>query len=157
MIKKDAIFDKTRNHRYLLIRQWEKGTKFVNFILLNPSTADEKLDDPTIRACITFAKNWGFDGIYITNLFSYRTKSPKELKKANEPIGVKCDNYIKEFAIKSNLIVCAWGNHGTYLNRNKEIIKLLKKIDLYCLGITKKGEPKHPLYIKRTIELVKFV
>lgn len=151
-MKTDAIFDTTHEYRYMLMRQWGSDKKnFVNFILLNPSTADEKMDDPTIKGCIKFAQNWGCDGLYVTNLFAFRATDPRDLKKTREPIGELNDKYLKEYAKKSKLVIFAWGNHGRYLGRSAIVAKMLSKICVpHCLKITKSGSPKHPLYIKRT-------
>ncbi len=149
---KNAVFDKNRIYRYMLSRQWGKSNdNFINFVLLNPSTADEKIDDPTIKACIKFAQNLKFGGLYVTNLFAYRTKSPKKLKESKNPIGEENNKYIKKYAHKSKSVVVAWGNHGNFLNRDREVLKILSEIKPpHCLEITKLGSPKHPLYIKRT-------
>jgi len=74
---KNAILDKNRKYRYMLKRQWGERNNFINFVLLNPSTANETVDDPTIKACVKFSQNLGYDGFYVTNLFAFRTKSPK--------------------------------------------------------------------------------
>lgn len=148
---KDAILDKERKYRYMLKRQWgECNNNFINFVLLNPSTANETVEDPTIKACIKFSQNFGYDGFYVTNLFAFRTKSPNVLKKSEDPIGDENDKYIKEYARKSKLVVIAWGNHGNFLNRNNEVLKILSEIKTpHCLAVTNLGNPKHPLYIKR--------
>ena len=148
---KDAILDKERKYRYMLKRQWgDVNGNFVNFLLLNPSTANETIDDPTIRACIKFSQNLGYDGFYVTNLFAFRTKSPQLLKQSKNQIGAKNDEFIKKYAHKSTLIIVAWGNHGNFLDRDKEVLKILTEIKApHCLAITKSGNPKHPLYIKR--------
>ncbi len=157
-MKKDAILDKTRQYRYALKRQWGADDEnFVNFVLLNPSTADENIDDPTIKACIKFAQNWGYDGILVTNLFAFRATEPTDLKKAENPIGDQNDSYIKKYAKRSKIIVIAWGNHGNFLNRGEQVVKLLSQIkDPHCLQILKNGSPKHPLYINRKTELIEF-
>lgn len=157
-MEKEAILDQKRKYRYVLKRQWGTNEKnFVNFVLLNPSTADEKIDDPTIQACIKFAQNWKYDGMWVTNLFAFRTTQPINLKKNKRPIGNKNDSYIQKYAKKSKTIVIAWGNHGNFLNRDKQVIKLLSQIsDLYCLQILKNGQPKHPLYVKRQTKLLIF-
>ncbi len=157
-MEKKAILDQKRKYRYVLKRQWGTNEKnFVNFVLLNPSTADEKIDDPTIKACIKFAQNWKYDGMWVTNLFAFRTTQPINLKKNKRPIGNKNDSYIQKYAKKSKTIVIAWGNHGNFLNRDKQVIKLLSQIsDLYCLQILKNGQPKHPLYVKRQTKLLIF-
>jgi hypothetical protein len=143
----------------LLKRQWRNNSdNFVNFVLLNPSTADKKKDDPTIRACIKFANNLGYNGLYVTNLFAYRTCDTEELKKALEPIGEKNDYHIKKWANKSRHIIVAWGNNGTYMNRDKELLKMLKKEkNIKCLKITKLGNPGHPLFIRRKTKPIDFI
>ncbi len=146
---KDAILD--GEYRYMLERQWgDRNDNFINFVLLNPSTADEKKDDPTIKACIKFAQNLKFDGFYVTNLFAYRTKNPKIMKQSMSPIGIKNDEFIKKYAHKSQLVVVAWGNQGGFLGRDIEVLKILSQIKIpHCLAILKSGKPKHPLYINR--------
>jgi hypothetical protein len=155
---KDAILDTKREYRYMLERQWgDHNDNFVNFVLLNPSTANETKDDPTIKACIKFAQNLKFDGFYVTNLFAFRTKSPEILKQSESPVGSKNNEFIKKYACKSKLVVVAWGNHGKFLNRDKEVLEILSKIKTpHCLAITKSGSPKHPLYIKRNTKPFEF-
>lgn len=158
MIKKDAYIDKTGRYRYWLMRQWGQNSKnFVNFILLNPSKADARLDDPTVRRCTCFAKNLGFDGMYVTNLFAFRTKDPQELKKQLEPMGKENDKYIREKAKISRLVVIAWSNHGSFMNRDKEVIAILsQEKSIYCFGINKSGQPTHPSRLKGDTKLIKF-
>lgn len=151
---KGAILDKTRKYRYVLWRKWGDNDKnFVNFILLNPSIADENTDDRTVTACIKIAKNLECDGIYITNLFAFRATKPHDMKNAIEPIGEKNNKYLRDISTKSKITILAWGNHGDFLNRDIEVIKLLTEIQVpHCLEVTKRGKPKHPLYIKRTVK-----
>jgi hypothetical protein len=151
---KDAILDKDRKYRYMLKRQWgERNDNFINFVLLNPSTANETIDDPTIKACIKFAQNLNYDGFYVTNLFALRTKSPKVLKRNRNPIGEQNNKYIKKYAHKSKLVIVAWGNHGNLLNRDNEVLKILSRIQTpHCLTITQSGNPKHPLYINKEMK-----
>lgn len=148
-ISSSSQFDSARTYRYLLTRQWgEDEQNFINFILLNPSTADETKDDPTMRRCINFAKQWGYDGMYVTNLFAYRSTDPKKLKQVKDPIGPENDDYIKKYANRAQRVVVAWGNHGELYGRGKDVIEMLSGIEgVCCLGKTKKGEPRHPLYV----------
>ncbi len=149
---KSAIIDKSKKYRYFLERRWGLDAEnVINFILLNPSTADATSDDPTVKACIEFAKRWKFDGIMITNLFAFRATDPAKMKSCQSPHGFQNDKFIKSVAKKSKMVVVAWGNHGTHCARDKEVLKILRAINQpFCLGITKSGNPKHPLYIKRT-------
>lgn len=120
----------------------------VAFIMLNPSTADAKEDDPTIRRCMGFARAWGYGGIDVVNLYAYRATNPKELKKAPSPIGPYNDNTVLAIARHADKIVCAWGAHGG--RRGDSILRKLRHEGLtpMCLEKTKKGAPKHPLYLK---------
>lgn len=155
---KHAVIDKNKKYRYVLERRWGSDiNNIVNFILLNPSTADASHDDPTVRACIEFARRWGYDGIAITNLFAFRATDPIEMKSCQNPHGSQNDKYISSVAKKSRIIIVAWGNHGTHCNRDREVLNVLISIKKpFCLGITDSGNPRHPLYIKRTVKPIPF-
>ena len=127
------------------------------FIGLNPSTADETNDDPTIRRCIGYAKSWGFGGIYMLNLFAYRATEPQELKKVTDPIGSENNKFLKyylNYLSPERLNIACWGMRGAFMNRSETVIELLGINNLSCLGITKDGYPKHPLYLKRNLKPV---
>ena len=145
-----AEFDKKREYRFVLKRKWgTNADNFVNFILLNPSTADENTDDPTIRRCINFAQSWRYDGIWVTNLFAYKATEPENMKKADDPVGEKNDSYIEKYAEKSKKIVVAWGDDGDFRNRRNQVIRILSQLekDLYCFHINKSGNPQHALRV----------
>jgi hypothetical protein len=125
----------------------------VNFIGLNPSTADENTDDPTIIRCVNFAKSWGYGGIYMTNLFAYRSTDPKKIKKVDHPIGNENNQYLKDYHFASALSVACWGSNGTYLDRDVQVIKMFRQ--LYCLKMNKSKTPTHPLYLKSDLKPVK--
>jgi len=144
----NATLSDCGTYRYWLNRHWGEGTAVVNFIMLNPSTADHKEDDPTIRRCINFAKLWGYDGLEVTNLFAFRATDPKELKTAADPIGPLNDQHIEDTARKAELVICGWGTHGGLNNRQAHVMKLLSGISLGALKQTKAGFPGHPLYLK---------
>ena len=152
-MKNEAIFDKQKRYRYLLTRNFETGSKTVTFVMLNPSVADETIDDPTIRRCIGFAKKLDANKMQVVNMFAYRTPNVSELKKAKEPIGCDNDLYIENAAKESDIIILAWGNHGVYMSRAEQIKKLLEpfKDKVYALKILKNGEPSHPLYLKKDL------
>ena len=155
---KDALMDGNKKYRYMLMRQWgENKGNFVNFIMLNPSTADDKTDDRTIESCIRLAKNWGFDGFYATNLFALRATDPKKLRTTTEPVGKENDRFIEKYAKLCKLVVVAWGNDGVLQNRGKIVIEKLNKIITpHCLKKNKTGQPSHPLYIKGDMKPIKF-
>jgi hypothetical protein len=146
----DLSFD--RIYRYSLWRIWNADKPFVLFIGLNPSTADENEDDPTIRRCINFARRWGYGGLYMANLFALRATNPAVMKAHKTPIGLGNDDVLLELSTQAGLIVCAWGTHGAHLSRENHVYELLKTHKLMCLDLTKNGHPKHPLYIKSDAE-----
>jgi len=153
-IHKNATISDCRKYRYALSRTWDDKMRTVLFIALNPSTADEINDDPTIRRCINYAKNWGFGSILVANLFAYRTTNPAILRYVNNPVGNDNDQYILDLSKKAHIIVAAWGNEGSLFNRDKEVARLIP--NLMCLKVNKSGQPTHPLYQKKDKELIIF-
>ena len=156
-MKKDAVI--IGDYRYWLCREWNTNTPRVTFIMLNPSRADATTDDPTLRRCISFAKSWGYSSLEVVNLFAYRASKPVDLKKVTDPVGKENDRYLKEAVERADKIIVAWGNWGILKNRYKDVLKMLRGLDgiqLYCLGITNKSHPKHPLYIESNTPLVKY-
>ena len=153
-INKTASFSSCRKYRYSLSRIWDKQKKFVLFIGLNPSTADEKVDDPTIRRCVNYAKKWGYGGFIMVNLFAYRATLPSNLKKVKYPVGRDNDKYIVKLSKKADITVAAWGNNGNLYNRDKHVLSLVP--NLMCLKVNKSGQPAHPLYLKKDLKLTKF-
>jgi hypothetical protein len=141
------------NHRYILRREWAGKGGVVNFIMLNPSTADDVFDDATIRRCVGFAKRWGFSGLVVTNLFAYRATQPKDLKTLLSTNGgfrlaIGEDNtaHLDREARKAKTIVCAWGDNCDVLpHRDLDVILMLRIYELYCIRRTKKGNPAHPV------------
>lgn len=157
LVGSGAFFSPCRTWRYLLWREWNapEYQRDVAFIGLNPSTADENTDDPTIRRCIGFAKSWGYDGILMLNLFAFRATDPGVMKLAADPVGPENDAQIVEAVGASSLVVAAWGQHGAYRSRAFDVRhKLLKEFDVKCLGKTKDGHPRHPLYVRGDAKLI---
>ena len=151
---KSAVFSEDRKYRYALWRWWDKSKPYVMFIGLNPSTADETEDDPTIRRCIKFAQSWGFGGLCMVNLFAIRATDPRNMLKHPEPIGIDNDEHLIMISDKAGKIVAAWGTRGDHKNRDKEVMAFIP--DMFCLEITKEGFPKHPLYIRSNTKLKKY-
>jgi len=151
---KGAIFSTGRKYRYSLYRIWDRDLPCVMFIGLNPSTADETNDDPTITRCIGYAHDWGYGGLYMCNIFAFRTTFPSVLHREIDPIGDGNNHWLDSYAKASGLVVAAWGNHGELRCRGKEVAKLIP--NLYCLGINKTGQPKHPLYLPKDAQLIKY-
>lgn len=156
MMKRSADFSECRTWRYTLIREWDDSKPRLLWILLNPATADETYDDPTNRRGMGYAKVWGFGSLVFCNLFAYRTANPKEMKAAKDPVGPDNDHHIIIQAVKAKQIMIGWGNHGNFMNRDKEILGFLGHYNLYCLQINKSGSPKHPLYCKADLEPIRF-
>ncbi len=148
-MKKGAVIDKTGLYRYSLWREWDIDKSKIVFIMLNPSKADASIDDPTLRRCISFAKFWDYGSLIVVNLFAFRTASPLELKKVDNPIGKQNDRHLKKAIKLADQVVVAWGNNGKLMQRDRHVLELLSKqnIQPHCLGITKSGYPSHPLYI----------
>lgn len=152
-MKGSAIISENGVYRYLLTREWMPSKGFVNFIMLNPSTADADQDDPTIRRCISFADAWGFGGIKVTNLFAYRATNPKDLKDVFDPVGSEWLKWMEAGAEEARMIVLAWGNQGGYFERIRDFINRFHERTCH-LGLTKTRQPKHPLYLsKKTIPI----
>jgi len=154
-----AFFSANRTHRYALTRDIEpKAAGYAMFIGLNPSTADETNDDPTIRRCINFAKSWGYGRLVMTNLFSLRATDPRVMKACAAPSDKANDDQLLISAANAGIIIAAWGVHGVHLNRELQVRQLMYAagVTLHCLGLTKGGHPKHPLYLRAETEPVVF-
>lgn len=132
----------------------------VLFVMLNPSTADGKTDDPTIRKCVGFARRWGYDRIDVANLFAYRATNPQvllRLPEHNDPFGVRNQEVIERLAHDCHLIVCAWGTHGNHLGQNETVRGWLEGCTskpLHALGFSKDGHPRHPLMVSYSTPLL---
>lgn len=152
---KGARLSDDKKYRYLLWRKWDFSLPCVVWIMLNPSTADANKDDATIRRCIGFAQRWGFGGIDVVNLFAYRATNPRDLFEAGDPVGPENDSMINAMLEGRNddLFMAAWGCFPKYLgNRDKDVLDLLKSRRVECLGVTKEGYPKHPVYLANDTE-----
>ena len=147
-------FSKCRQFRYTLTRVFENGKGTCSFIGLNPSTADEYQNDPTVSRCMNRAQQMGFKTFIMLNAYGYRATDPKDMKAHPSPVGEENDYWILESCKKSDKIICCWGNHASHLNRSDEIRELLKDFNLFRLGDpTASGEPRHPLYLPKQIEV----
>lgn len=141
-------------HRYLLTRSWGPG-KRIGWCMLNPSTADAKVDDPTIRRCISFAKSWGFDGIEVVNLFSWRATDPKKVREfMTDAVGHLNGIHVQGVVERCQTIVAAWGATPWAEPRSVEMLWSLRYwgADVVCVGVTKSGAPRHPLYVKAVMK-----
>lgn len=147
-------------YRYKLWRIWDDSQKKVLFIMLNPSTADACNNDATITRCTNFVKDWGYGGFYVGNLYPFRSKNPSDLLKCVNPLGENNNSYLKEMALISDMIVCAWGNSATInkLNKKHPDYRPLENLNkpLYYLQLSNDGTPKHPLYLPKTLKPIQY-
>jgi hypothetical protein len=148
-----ARFSACRRWRTLLWRRWDPSGPLANFLMLNPSTADELRLDPSCTRARGYAERWGFGGLIVTNLFAWRATDPDEMKAAREPVGRGNDAAILAAAREAKLVVCAWGNHGAHLGRSGRVVSILRagEIDQHFLKMNGCGEPAHPLYLRGSL------
>jgi hypothetical protein len=153
-----AIFSPCRTWRYLLWRRWDREKPICAFIGLNPSTADETKDDPTVRRCVNYAKAWGYGALWMLNAYAFRATDPRVMKAANGAIGPQTDAYLREAAVSAGLVVAAWGTHCAG-SRQDEIRTMFAGMGkpLYLLGQTKGGHPRHPLYLRADLQPVRWI
>jgi len=162
MLADDAVISSCGRYRYRLQRNVGLSAGCVNFIMLNPSTADARQDDPTIRRCIGYAQAWGFGELIVTNLFAFRATSPADMKAAQDPVGPENARYIEEaadYAIHGweaygvkGAIICAWGNHGAFMDQDKTVLGWIGHLKPKALRVSEKGHPAHPLYLPKSLE-----
>lgn len=144
-LQRAANFSRCRQYRYALWRRWGDGEDFMLLIGLNPSTADHRQDDPTIRRCMGFARDWGYSGLCVANLFAWRATYPRDLFAAADPVGPKNDLWLSRLARRADLVVAAWGNLGHHMNRAHHVASRLG--GLHAIRVNASGDPAHPLYL----------
>ncbi len=155
-----ASFSPDRRYRYWLESDLGDGDGVCMFLMLNPSTADEVRSDPTVTRCKGFARRWGYAALWVCNIFALRTPDPSVLTESPDPSGPENDSQILRHAREADRIVCAWGNHGLHHDRGKRVLRMLENDGLagrMChLGMTKRAQPKHPLYLKASTRPIGF-
>lgn len=145
-----AVYSPCERYRYLLTRVWDPAGEKALFVMLNPSTATEFQNDPTVERCERRARALGFGAFRVTNIFAFRATDPRVMRAEADPVGPGNDAAIRESAEAwADRIVCAWGTHGAHLGRGAAVEALLRGTgrQLFTLGLSKDGHPKHPLYI----------
>ena len=144
-----AVYSDCEQYRYSLTRIWDPAGRKALFVMLNPSTATEVQNDPTVERCERRARALGFGAFQVTNIFAWRDTDPRKMRAAVDPVGPENDRAILDGALWADQVVAAWGTHGAHLNRGPAVETLLRAAghDLYHLGLSKEGHPKHPLYI----------
>lgn len=144
-------------YRYSLTRTFSPLTDpTVCWIMLNPSKADAHRDDATVRRCIGFSRQAGFGAMMIVNLFALRSTYPYELTRVEDPVGPENDFWIRHVSELCNQVICAWGDRGSLLGRDKQVLEALHKLGRYpyCLGKTKSGNPRHPVRLPYSTKLI---
>lgn len=145
----EAVYSDCETYRYSLSRLWDGSARRVNFVMLNPSTATELQNDPTIERCERRARTLGYGGFIATNIFAIRETDPKAMRRASAPNGPGNDDAIRDAALWADDIVAAWGAHGEHLDRGAAVAAQLAGLGrpLFHMGLTKAGHPRHPLYL----------
>jgi hypothetical protein len=159
IIKADALFSPCRAWRYTLLRRWNPSLPSIAFIGANPSTADETVNDHTIRRCIQFAKDWGYGEFLMLNLFGYRSTKPVGLFDIEDPVGPCNDLHIDLIVSQVQTVCIAWGSHDcvkSILRPRAEAV-LTRLSRPMCLGVNADGAPKHPLYLKKALRLMPYL
>lgn len=160
-----CVFSEDRKYRYTLKHTFDLALAgaCINFIMLNPSTADETQLDPTLRRCKGFAQREGFGSFVVTNLFAYRATDPQDMRRVLDPIGPANDDWISRVASECKVVVCGWGNHGSYIKRDEHVkrkLRLLREswglVVMHLGDLTQGGHPRHPLYLSIGAPLVPF-
>lgn len=147
-----AVYSDCERYRYSLTRIWDDTGCKVHFVMLNPSTATEVQNDPTVERCERRARALGHGGFRVTNIFAWRDTDPHKMRAAADPVGPANDAAILDGLAWADQTICAWGTHGAHLGRGPIIEALLRarSDNLFHLGLSKAGHPKHPLYIAYT-------
>ena len=146
----NAVFSADRAYRYLLVRSWDITRPTLCMVMLNPSTADETQNDPTVERCVRRAMSMGMGELRVVNLFAVRSTDPKLLYSHHAPVGDINDLHICRAASLSAIVICAWGTHGSHLGRGPSVAAMLRAEfprKLYVLKLNADGSPKHPLYV----------
>ncbi len=165
-----AVFSPDRVYRYALGRQLSPGALRLGeelgmrrrgrllVVCLNPSTADETKDDPTVARLSRWARAREYDELVVANIFALRATDPKVMRAHEEPVGELNDRWIEGLARDADAVVAAWGAHGEHLGRGARVFRLLRGSrfrprEVFCFALTKDGHPRHPLYLRKDVEL----
>ena len=151
-MERDAHISACGKYRYALERIWDRELPTVLFIGLNPSVADGKVDDPTLNRCMRFGRAWGYGAVVMGNLFAFRATNPKELTRVSDPVGPENDEWLMRLRSGVELAVAAWGYRGALHDRAARVAESMGK--LHCLGTTRSGAPRHPLYVRAVTRFV---
>lgn len=151
-VRSAAALSGCGKYRWCLTRHWDDDLPTCAWVMLNPSTATADEDDPTVRRCVGFSRRWGHGGIAVVNLFALRAADPKKLLAAEDPVGPLCDETIRVYC-RRRFTVAAWGALAPP-RRAAEVLAILRAeaAEVVCLGLTRGGQPRHPLYLAADTE-----
>ena len=145
----EAVYSACDRYRYSLTRIWDRDGRRLLYIMLNPSTATELANDPTIERCERRTRMLGYGGFRVCNLFALRETVPSRLMRAPTPEGPDNREQILAAIDWADEVLCAWGNHGAHRGQGQSVLELLlaSSKPLLALGMTGSGHPRHPLYV----------
>jgi hypothetical protein len=157
-VEKTAWISPCERYRHSLGRHWDRDKGYVLFIGLNPSTADAAKDDPTIRRCIRFARDWGYGGMKMCNLFDWRATKPKNVPRDSFAVSEFNDPMLRVSVAQAGIVIAAWGNVPWADARITEVRRTVfcEEKRWYTLGLLKSGFPRHPLYVPAAAKPVIF-
>lgn len=144
-----ADYSSDGRYRYALWRAWRGGRGRVAFVLLNPATATESAEDPTLRRCVGFARRWGYASLVLLNLFGFRSVHPAALRAVADPVGPENARYLQN--VQADVVVIGWGRQGTYQGQDRVALRAIA--NPYALAINRDGTPRHPLYVPYAVPL----
>lgn len=149
----EAVYSDCEGYRYALTREWAAGRRLL-VVMLNPSTATETANDPTVERCERRARALGFGGFRVVNLFAWRATDPRDLRAVPDPVGPDNDVVLRDSVLWADSILCGWGGHGGLQDRAAAVLGMLRAQPrpLWHLGLTRQGQPKHPLYIGYSVQ-----
>ncbi|MFL6284516.1 MAG: DUF1643 domain-containing protein [Pyrinomonadaceae bacterium] len=142
-----AIISPCLDYRYALWRIWDRTRPLALYLGLNPSTATANVVDATLRQCMMFSAAFGFGGTLMGNLFGYRTKHPRLMRRASDPVGPDNDEWLLRLGLEAKMVIAAWGANGGFMGRDRIVLEMFPEV--YCLKVTGSGHPHHPLYLKK--------
>ncbi len=151
-----AVYSDCERYRYALTRVWDATGPRAVFVMLNPSTATEVQNDPTVERCERRARALGFGAFRVLNIFAWRATDPRDMRAVADPVGPLNDAAIRESVAWADTVICAWGTHGAHRGRGPQVEAMLRDtgVPLHHLGLSKAGHPKHPLYIGYEVQPV---
>jgi hypothetical protein len=156
---RSAVISSCGLYRYHLYRQVGDGGPVVTFIMLNPSRADREVDDPTIRKVMGFCRRWDCGELHVVNLFAFCATRPADLQHAVDPVGPENRDWVRQSVALAcdGLVICAWGRHGTFMGQDEIVLGWIADLCRpTCLGMTRDGHPRHPLYVSYSAQRATF-